>query len=117
MLKFHDLFTLRLRSLYAGLIYWYLSEDPGEPMAMRSERTQEKSDYHSYLLRLWRESSAGQSERGTSEPADSKEWVWRASLESPQADERRGFANLEELFDFLRQQTSLVSDTRRDSAS
>ena len=86
-------------------------------MAMRSERTQEKSDYHSYLLRLWRESSAGQSERGTSESADPKEWIWRASLESPQAGDRKGFASLEELFDFLRQQTSLVSDTSRDSAS
>ena len=86
-------------------------------MAMASERTQEKSDYHSYLLRLWRESSTGQSERGTSESPDSTGWVWRASLESPQADDRKGFASLEDLFDFLRQQTSLVSDTSRDSVT
>ena len=86
-------------------------------MTMASERTQEKPDYHSYLLRLWRESNAGQSERGSSESPDTTGWVWRASLESPQADDRKGFASLEDLFDFLRQQTCLASDTSRDSAT
>jgi hypothetical protein len=33
--------------------------------------------------------------------------VWRASLESPQTRERRGFVSLDDLFDFLRQQTGV----------
>ena len=47
---------------------------------------------HSYLLRLWQTGSAGQQ-------------VWRASLENMQTGERLGFANLEQLFVFLMQQT------------
>jgi hypothetical protein len=31
--------------------------------------------------------------------------VWRASLESTRAGERKGFAGLDELFDFLQEQT------------
>lgn len=52
------------------------------------------SAYQSYLLRLW---PAG----------DESQIVWRASLDSPGTGERIGFANLEELFDFLRQQTGV----------
>lgn len=44
--------------------------------------------YVAYLLRLW------QVEQGENAP-------WRASLESPQTGERRGFAGLAELFTFL----------------
>jgi len=47
---------------------------------------------HSYLLRLWQTGSAGQQ-------------VWWASLENVQTGERLGFANLEQLFVFLMQQT------------
>ena len=54
---------------------------------MDSERV-----YISYLLRLWRSENSGNI-------------VWLASLESPLTSERRGFANLEALFDFLRAQT------------
>jgi len=46
----------------------------------------------SYLLRLWQTGSAGQQ-------------VWRASLENIQTGERLGFANLEQLFVFLMEQT------------
>jgi hypothetical protein len=52
--------------------------------------TGERRDYLSYLLRLWRVSKEGA--------------VWRASLESPQTGERIGFASLDELFAFLREQ-------------
>jgi hypothetical protein len=45
----------------------------------------------SYLLRLWQTESEGH-------------MVWRASLESPQTGERRGFPTLDALFAFLRQQ-------------
>jgi hypothetical protein len=44
--------------------------------------------YISYLLRLW-------------QTCDGKTQIWRASLESPGTGERRGFADLESLFDFL----------------
>jgi hypothetical protein len=46
----------------------------------------------SYLLRLWPAGAAHQQ-------------VWRASLEDVQSGERRGFANLEQLFVFLMEQT------------
>jgi hypothetical protein len=48
--------------------------------------------YLSYLLRLWQES-------------DGDAAIWRASLESPQTGERRGFANLASLVAFLEEQT------------
>jgi hypothetical protein len=57
----------------------------------------EKPDYLAYLLRLW--STSG--EEGV---------VWRASLRSPHTGELRGFANLDELFDHLRQRTREASD-------
>jgi hypothetical protein len=53
---------------------------------------EEPREYQSYLLRLWRTSSHGGS-------------VWRASLESAQTGERRGFADLESFFAFLAEQT------------
>jgi hypothetical protein len=45
-------------------------------------------DYHAYLLRLWRTRQADRS-------------VWRASLEDPHTGERRGFASLAQLVDYL----------------
>jgi hypothetical protein len=44
------------------------------------------------MLRLWQVSHEG-------------ELTWRASLESPHTGERRGFASLEALFAFLKEQT------------
>jgi hypothetical protein len=55
----------------------------------------EVSGYVSYLLRLWRE-------RG------SASIHWRASLQDPHSGERVGFAHLDELVAFLRQQTGLA---------
>jgi hypothetical protein len=52
----------------------------------------EQRGYISYLLRLWQIRSEGK-------PA------WRASLESPHTGERRGFANLADLFTFLEEET------------
>ena len=57
--------------------------------------------YISYLLRLWQIRSEG-------------ELVWRASLESPHTGERRGFASLDDLFGFLREQTDVPSDASGD---
>ncbi len=49
-----------------------------------------KREYMAYLLRLWRENG------------DSP---WRALLENPNTDERVGFANLNELVEFLEKKT------------
>ena len=46
--------------------------------------------YRSYLVRLWRVETPGQS--------------WRASLEDPRTGQRIGFASLEQLFAFLMEQ-------------
>jgi len=67
--------------------------------------SRERPDYLSYLLRLWRAGGDGGS-CGMEEKT-----VWRASLQSPQTGERIGFASLEELFDFLRRQTGVASDS------
>jgi hypothetical protein len=50
--------------------------------------------YHSYLLRMWQTS-------------DGARYTWRASLEQPDTKERRGFATLDQLFDFLKEQAAL----------
>ena len=64
----------------------------------------ELSDYISYLLRVWQTS-------------DEENVAWRASLESPHTGERIGFANLDKLFTFLRQQTGAVDDSDEDGAA
>jgi hypothetical protein len=51
--------------------------------------------YVAYLLRMW------QVEERENAP-------WRASLESPQTGERRGFASLVDLFSFLEKETCQV---------
>ena len=51
----------------------------------------------SYLVRLWATGAADQQ-------------VWRASLEDVRSGERRGFANLEQLFVFLMEQTEQGSE-------
>ncbi len=54
-----------------------------------------RKGYVAYLLRLW------QVEEGENAP-------WRASLESPQTGERRGFAGLADLFTFLEKEACQV---------
>ena len=63
---------------------------------------EERPDYLSYLLRLWRVSG----EAG----------VWRASLESPLTHESRGFGSLEDLFGFLRRQTAVSTAAEGDDS-
>ena len=62
---------------------------------------EEERRYISYLLRLWQTKSEGK-------------LVWRASLENPLTHKRQGFASLEELFDFLEQETG---DVAQDNVS
>jgi hypothetical protein len=52
--------------------------------------------YHSYLLRMWLESS---------DPP-----VWRAILVSPISGEQHGFASLQTLFAFLKQEAEHTED-------
>jgi hypothetical protein len=54
----------------------------------------EVSGYYSYLLRLWREKGSASIQ-------------WRASLQDPHSGERVGFAHLNELVAFLREQIGL----------
>jgi hypothetical protein len=54
---------------------------------------QEQARYASYLLRLWRVKSGHDPD-------------WRASLECARTGERRGFANLTDLFAFLEKELS-----------
>ncbi len=51
--------------------------------------TAERSRYLAFMLRFWQVDSDGAP-------------VWRASLENPHTGERRGFASMEALFEFLR---------------
>ena len=62
---------------------------------------EQPQEYQSYLLRLWRTSSR---EKPT----------WRASLESAQTGERRGFADLASLFAFLEAQTARWTERDAD---
>jgi len=64
-------------------------------MSEKTGHTGDRSAYQSYLLRLWR---VKEGEEG-----------WRASLESAQTGERRGFATLDALFDYVRSQTRVGS--------
>lgn len=57
-----------------------------------------RTDYYSFLLRLWK-----------TDDADAV--IWRASLERPGTREHRGFASLEALFAYLREQTAPAGDS------
>jgi hypothetical protein len=59
--------------------------------------------YVSYLLRLWQE-TGGETR------------CWRASLQDPHTGHRVGFADLEELFSFLRRETGESPDGETDAS-
>jgi hypothetical protein len=61
--------------------------------------TKERRPYMAYLLRVWQI----QGKEGPS---------WRASVEEAHTGERHGFASLEELFDFVREQAGQVTNRR-----
>jgi hypothetical protein len=56
--------------------------------------------YYSFLLRIW-------------QTDDEDGCTWRASLERPDTRERRGFATLGQLFDFLQDQTTGERENER----
>ena len=59
--------------------------------------TPQRPGYWAYLLRLW-------------QVRNGEETHWRASLEDAHAGERHGFANLEALFEFLRNRTEVTME-------
>jgi hypothetical protein len=61
----------------------------------------EQPDYLSYLLRLW-------------STRDDDVVMWRALLESPHGGQRKGFASLDELFEYLRRRTGVSSDQGKE---
>jgi hypothetical protein len=71
-----------------------------------NEMKQMQSNYHSYLLRIWRSSSA----------ADTP---WQIMLENPHTGERHGFNNFAEMVVFLEtavsQTTAPASDEGGDA--
>jgi hypothetical protein len=92
------------RKVFASLddLFGFLREQTGEQVEGTVE---ERPDYLSYLLRLWRVSGDKESHHAGGGG------VWRASLESVRTGERRSFASLEELFDFLREQIGVPPDS------
>ena len=67
----------------------------------KAKRAQERLDYLSYLIRLWR-------------VQEGEKDVWRASVQYPRTGERVSFRTLDELFAFLRRQTGTVQDAEED---
>ena len=69
----------------------------------------EKSDYLSYLMRLWQDNDDDmQCPEGRALHVRKGRMVWRASLESARTGRRRSFASLDDLLAFLRQQTGVM---------
>ena len=67
--------------------------------------TTTQPNYLSYLLRLWRVNE----DNGVQSTLNKA--MWRASLENPHTGQRKGFASLEELFDFLQEETGTLHQT------
>lgn len=55
-------------------------------------------DYYAYLLRFWRK--------------DGRD-AWYATLQNPHSGELLKFANLEQLWEFIQQQTQPISGTQQ----
>jgi hypothetical protein len=78
---------------------------------------EEQPYYFSYLLRLWREDEDDMLHQVDESPDRSESRpIWLASLESSLTGQRQGFANLADLFAFLRQLTGTVSDPESEEA-
>jgi hypothetical protein len=76
-------------------------EHSGAAMTQERMETEESLHYVAYLLRMWGEKSGRTTE-------------WRASLQDPHSGDRVGFADLDELFGFLRWQTGAGADFDRE---
>ena len=72
-------------------------------MSTERKNGRELPPYVSYLLLLWQETGGETS-------------CWRASLQDPQTGQRVGFADLENLFSFLRRKTGGSPDGKTDAS-
>lgn len=70
-------------------------------MSDTEQGTRAQPNYLSYLLRMYRVD-------------DGERPMWHLSLESSLAGEQMGFASLDELVEFLRQQMDLLAQVDRD---
>lgn len=70
-----------------------------EAQCVTGEAGGDQPDYHSYLLRVWREY---------------RQSPWRASLESAATGQRHSFADLERLFAFLAGECPPLQETKGD---
>ena len=61
----------------------------------QDEEPEKQAEYQSFLLRLWKDGE--------------HEGKWRSSLQSPLTGERKGFASLDELVEYLRKITASFS--------
>lgn len=74
------------------------------PNSTRGEiMSNSEPDYVAFILRLYR--VRGQPEAQPTSTGSG----WRVSLENPRTHERQGFASLEGLFDFLREEVDVVA--------
>jgi hypothetical protein len=71
--------------------------------------TKTRSEYLSFLLRLWRVSNNVNQDPG------GEEMVWRVSLQETLTDERISFADLDDLVAFLRFEMDAESDGGLDA--
>ena len=72
---------------------------------------EEQPTYFSYLVRVWQEHDDGMLHQlGDASHYTENRTIWLASVESSLTGKRQGFANLDDLFAFLRRQAGTVSD-------
>ena len=71
-------------------------------MAESLKSVKARTNYQSYLLRLWQ--------------ADGQSQIWRASLQNAFDEERRCFANLNDLIGYLQQLTAVHGDGGTDDS-
>ncbi len=61
---------------------------------------EKQREYLAYMLRIWL-------------VRDNRQTLWRASVENAQTGERRGFASLDDLFEYLQSQAAAMLEPKR----
>jgi hypothetical protein len=91
MRALHTAYQILTIALYNGHVHHAFGAENGVVVT-----AMEPGHYVAYMLRLW-------------ETASGAGAAWRASIESPHTGERQVFADLDDLFAFLRRQTASLS--------
>jgi hypothetical protein len=79
-----------------------MNDESGKMKDESGRRLDERTNYTSFLLRLWRMPGAAE--------------VWSASLENPRTGERLAFVDMESLFVFLVAHTAARTQHHHDEA-